>query len=227
MAALAPLAVLLLLALAACAGGTTTARAPTPTPPLAATATPALLYQADWSRGLAGWNASAGWSIVNGAPQSDTGNGRSLTIPYQPSTPDYTVEFDLQILAIPQDGGFYSLNVAPTTSLSGYRTGVFSLRKLGVTRPNGDHPTIFTSIEPEDAMDPNTVANSVKDFEPGDSTRTYRVEVAGSAALLYADGRFFTSAASTVSPHLAPGPLVLQCGGVAVRVTGIRVYSAP
>lgn len=216
------------LLLAACAGGSTTvAHAPTPTPPPAATATPALLYQADWSHGLAGWNASAGWSIVNGAAQSDTGTSRALTIPYQPTTPDYTVEFDLQVLAIPSDGGYYGLSAAPSASASGYGAGVYSLRAPGVPRPNGDHPTIFTVIEPQDAQDPSTIANSVKDFEPGDAVRTYRVEVSGNAALLYVDGHFFTSAQSIATAHLSAGPLSITCGTVAIRLVAVRIYAAP
>lgn len=213
----------MLFALAACGGAATT---PTPTRPPAATATPPLLYQADWSKGLAGWNATTGWSIVNGALQSDTGDARSVTVPYQPSTGDYTVEFDLQVVNIPRDGGYYSLNVAPEASLSGYRTGIFGLRQPGMPRPNGDHPTIFTYIEPQDAQDPSAIASSVLDFEPGDGTRTYRAEIRGNAALLYVDGRFYTSAESTQSPHLATGPLNIICGGASIRVTGLRIYSA-
>lgn len=210
---------------AACAGQST-ASAPTPTRPPAPTATPALLYQSDWSHGLTGWNATAGWSIVNGAPQSDTGATRALTIPYQPSTANYTVEFDLQVLAIPHDGGYYALRVPPSASASGYGAGVYSLRAPGESRPNGDHPTIFTLIDPQDAQDPATVANSVKDFEPGDAIRTYRVEVTGNAALLSVDGRFFTSAATTATPHLASGPLSITCGTVSVRLVAVRVYAA-
>lgn len=214
-----------LFALAAC-GGASTAATPTPTASPAATATPTMLYQADWSKGLAGWNATAGWSVVNGALQSDTGDKRSVTIPYQPSTQDYTVEFDLQVLDIPRDGGYYMLTATPSASLSGYSAGVYSLRQPGVPRPNGDHPTISTLIVPQDAQDAASVANSVKDFEPGDSVRTYRIMVQANAALFYVDGRFFTSAESTQSKHLAPGPLNIICGGVSIRVTGLRIYSA-
>lgn len=219
------LAAIILLALAAC-GSASTAATPTSTRTPAATATPTLLYQADWSKGLSGWNATAGWSIVDGALQSDTGDARSVTVPYQPPTQDYTVEIDLQVVNIPHDGGYYSLNVAPSASLSGYRTGIFGLRQPGVPRPNGDHPTIFTYIEPQDAQDPSSIASSVLDFEPGDGVRAYRVIVQGNAALLYVDGRFFTSAESTQSKHLATGPLNLICGGVSIRVTGLRIYSA-
>lgn len=216
----------LLFALAACSGGST-AIAPKPSATLPApTATPALLYQADWSKGLAGWDATAGWSIVNGALQSDTGNARSVTIPYQPSTQDYTVEFDLQVLDIPQDGGFYMLTSTPSTSLTGYSAGIYSLRKPGVSRPNGDHPTISTLMVPQDAQDPSSIANSVKDYEPGDGVRTYRVMVQGNAALLYVDGRFYTSAASIQSHHLSVGPLHILASGVSIRVTGVRIYTA-
>ena len=219
------LVAVILLAVAAC-GGATTAAIPPPTRTPVATATPALLYQADWSKGLAGWHATAGWSIASGALQSDTGDKRSVTIPYQPSTSNYTVEFDLQVVDIPRDGGYYMLTAAPSASLSGYSAGIYSLRQPGVPRPNGDHPTISTLIVPQDAQDASTIANSVKDFEPGDSVRTYRVMVQANAALLYVDGRFYTSAESTQSPHLATGPLDIICGGVSIRITGLRIFSA-
>ena len=72
-----------------------------------------------------------------------------------------------------------------------------------------------------------SAGRTIPDFEPGDTTRTYRVDIQGSAALLSVDGRFFTSAESTQSPHLAPGPLAIVVGSVAVRIAGLRVYSAP
>ena len=219
--ALALLLATTLFALAACGRPA----AATSTPPPKATATPAVLFQADWSHGLEGWNASAGWSMVNGAPQSDTSDDRSLTIPFQPKTADYAVEIDLQLVEIPRDGGFYTLNADPTAALSGFRAGIYSLRKPGVARPNGDHPTISTNIDPLDAQDPSGLANSVKDFEPADGVQTYRVVVQGSAALLSVDGRFYTSAASTQSKHLSTGPLHFKCGGVALRITGLRILS--
>src|SRR5260370_26400024 len=72
-----------------------------------ATATPVVLYQADFSQELANWNPSPGWTIVNGALQSDGGDKRSVTIPYQPASHDYAVEFRLRVVSVPVDAGYF------------------------------------------------------------------------------------------------------------------------
>lgn len=211
------------LMLAAC--GSTIAAGPTATPQPKATATPAVLFQADWSHGLSGWNATPGWSIVNGALQSDTGDPRSLTLPYQPTGPNYAVEFTLQIVDIPRSAGYFSLDGEPTSSLSGYRAGVFNLLVPGITYPNSVHPTITTTINPADAQDPASLTSSVHDFEPGDSAHDYRVVVEGSSALLYVDGRRTTSSSSIQSAHLSTGPLRFSCQWVEIRITSMRIMS--
>src|SRR5437763_1487430 len=74
-----------------------------------------LLYQADWSHGLAGWQASEGWKVMNGALQSNGGSKLSITIPYEPTVPNYAIEFRLQIVNVPENGGFLTLSADPTT----------------------------------------------------------------------------------------------------------------
>ena len=50
---------------------------PTPTPLPAGT----VLYQADWSHGLAGWPGAQGWKVVQGQLESDNSGSATFTIP--------------------------------------------------------------------------------------------------------------------------------------------------
>jgi len=222
---MAAFASILALAVMFAACGSTTAAIPTATLRSQATATPTVLFQADWSRGLGGWNATPGWSIVNGALRSDTGDARSVTLPYQPSTPDYAVEFTLQILDIPRDAGYFSFDSEPSATQSGYHAGVFNLLVPGITYQNSVHPTITATINPGDAQDPASLTSSVHDFEPGDRAHDYRIVVQGTSARLYVDGRLATSAATIQSAHLSTGPLRFKCGWVSVLVTSLRIVA--
>lgn len=60
------LVIALVVPLSGCASTSLTAIHPTATP----TAVPVLLFQADWSQGLARWSATPGWTIVPEAPLS-------------------------------------------------------------------------------------------------------------------------------------------------------------
>ena len=194
------------LALAACASATTTPptatpyRSPTPTP------TPSVVYQADWSLGLTGWHATPGWSVSGGALVSDTGNKRTFTIPYTPTSVSYIVEMRIQLLKIPATGGQFFLHGVPASGADGYYLGIFGLRAPG-PHPFADHPTITAYIDPEDDQDPNAIANSVHDYEPGDLYRTYQLTISGSAALIALDCHNFSYAESTVTSLLTTGPL--------------------
>ena len=83
-------------ALAACAPSQSVVKTPTAT----AQPTPAsrLVYQADWSHGLSDWMATPGWTVSGGVLVSDTGSDRQITSPFRPTTPDYAVEFRVQLI---------------------------------------------------------------------------------------------------------------------------------
>ncbi len=97
----------LFFSLGACSAGTSSTtvpphvtvpatRHPSPTP----TPLPAgiVLYQADWSRGLAGWQGTQGWKVVQGQLETDSSGSATFTIPYRPPVSDYAVEIRLQIV---------------------------------------------------------------------------------------------------------------------------------
>lgn len=233
--ALALLAVFGSVVLAACASTsapTDVANCPPVTPPAAtsaaatsgALATPTLLYQADWSRGLVAWQASPGWSVVNGALESDTGDGRVITVPYLPPTAEYQVIFSVQILSIPRSGGQFALRTAPQGCDAGFDVGVVGLR-VGSYRPNGDHPISIVYLDPQGAQDTNSARNNTHDYEPGSSARTYAVSVQGAQATFFVDGHYFGSANSGISTRLAHSPIRLTCSGVAIRVSTLRILT--
>jgi hypothetical protein len=181
-------------------------------------------FTADWSQGLSGWQATPGWTVTNGTLESSTATGLALTIPYQPPAGTYTVEIDLQVVSVPANGGYYRLEVPASPSADGYSAGVFNLRAPG-PRPNGDHPTITTGIDPTGDQDSTSGDLPVADFEPGERVRTYQIEVNSSSVSLYVDGHFFVVASSTKSAPLATGPLRLAVSGAQVRITGLRVIA--
>jgi 3-keto-disaccharide hydrolase len=210
--------------LASCGGSSSVTTTPTLTTPTL-TATPAVLYQADWSRGLTGWNASAGWTVVDGVLQSDVGSERSVTIPYQPAGPDYIVEFQLQVVSVPVTGGYYDLYAPPTPDANGYESGVYALQAPG-PRPANVNPTSHATIDPPDAQDPLASRNSLKDFNHGTGWRTYRVEVRGPRVSLIIDGRPNTQGSSAQTAHLSTGPLQLICSNVEIRVRMLRILAS-
>src|SRR6266702_4613080 len=71
----------------------------TPSPSPTSSPIPTVLYRADWSQGVNGWSGGTQWSVNNGILMS---NGSSLgeeyyiAAPYQPTSPNYAVEAQLQ-----------------------------------------------------------------------------------------------------------------------------------
>lgn len=222
---LASVALVLLatLLVAACGSASVTVR-PTPTHAPQPTATPTVLFQADWSHGLAGWQATSGWSVANGALQNSLGAERSFTIPYQPPVAAFAIEVDLQIVN-PTKGGYFIIDVPAGQDGDGFQTGVTGLRAPGGVRPNGDHPTIRTLITPLYDQDTTVNIRSQTDYEPGDQVRAYRINVDAKAIQMYVDGRFYVSGDSTRGPHLASGPLVFRVAGALINVTGLRILA--
>ena len=208
------------LALLLVACGTTTAP---PAKTTAPTATPVpagqLLFQADWSHGLAGWQASAGWKIVDGDLQSDTSPALSLTIPYQPATSRYAVEYSVQVISVPKQGGYFKLVADGAPGKDGYHAFINELRP-SASQIFSIHPNESVTIDPvsdQDAM------QQISDYEPGNQVHIYRVEVRGAMVEFYIDGQRRSSASSAQTPVLSTGPLRLLCSGAVIRVSILRI----
>src|SRR5438876_291028 len=91
----------LLFSLGACSAGTSSTTVPPQASVAAAkhlspTATPlpagTVLYQANWSHGLAGWQGTHGWKMVQGQLESNSSGSATFTIPYRPTVSAYAVE---------------------------------------------------------------------------------------------------------------------------------------
>jgi hypothetical protein len=94
------LCALLALTLAGCATGSPTANHPgaTATPP--ATATPKILYQADWSGSASQWSLAPGWRLSPTGLANDGSSATSVYLPYTPSASSYTIEMVIQLNAV-------------------------------------------------------------------------------------------------------------------------------
>jgi hypothetical protein len=179
---------------------------PQPTPsPSPSPLPPGVLYQANWSAGMAGWVGTGEWTPQPGRLVSDgsgTG-GDSVLAPYQPASPDFAVE--AVIRAINPNGGCYFGIVGRSTSQGHYTAGFNSGRAtIGSTRTG-------------------VIAGSA--FDPGTGSHSYRAEFRGNRITLSIDGSAVTQA--TDSDFLASGQIGLASAACQIEVSGYRVLSLP
>jgi hypothetical protein len=218
--------VLLIAALASLAAcGSTAAIVPTATSaPTGPTATPVpagtVLFQSDWSKGLDGWQASDGWTVRNGLLEMDGQDDRTLTIPYLPVARNYDVTFQVQVVSVPEDGGYFRLHAMPTPTASGY---VAQVSHLLTPTPhlNGDHPTATVTLDPIESQDPAT--QHATDYEPHNMMRTYHVEVRGNAVRFATSTSTLSAAVAIKEDPLSHGPLKIECGLASLRFGQIRI----
>jgi hypothetical protein len=226
--------VLLLFSLGACAGGTppTTVRPQTPVPATkhphpSPTATPLpagiVLYQADWSHGLAGWQGTHGWKVVQGQLESNSSGSATFTIPYRPTVNDYAVEVRIQVVrSVPPHGGYFLISAPKSPGKDGYHAGVLDL-KGSAPRPFGDHPQSQVYLDPGDDTAPGS--GIPQDHEPGSGWHTYRVEVQGKEASLLDYGVQIGSAGTDVTDFLSNGPIGFSSKLVILRVSSLRILT--
>ena len=215
---------LLLSALIACSSGTAQQATPTqfsasPTP----TSIPAntVLFQSDWSKGLDAWKTTSGWKVKNGSIESDLSDKLSLTLPYQPTVANYAVEYRLQVVSVPKDGGQFQLVADQQATGDGYSADVLGLLTPG-PHPHYIHPLAEMLIEPGDSMESDP---QLLDYEPTADWHVYRVEVQGRRASFLVDGRAISRASSTRTDSLSRGPIHLLSHGAILRVSSIRVLT--
>ena len=219
------LLVAMLASLAAC--GSTAAHAPTATPTATpahwATATPGtVLFQADWSKGLDGWNASDGWTVRDGMLEIDGNDNRSLTIPYQPAVRDYAVIFSVQVVDEPQDGGFFRLVADPTPTSPGFHAEVEGLQ-TNLQHVNGDHPHALVQLDPGDVQDPHSYRPI--DYEPKNRVFNYHVEVRDSSVRFATDKASLSAATALKDVPLSHGPLRVECGLAFLQIGPIQIVA--
>lgn len=215
----------LAVSLAACspASASTSAPRPTQTHPTPTTLPPGTqLFQADWSHGLTDWQATKGWKVVGKTLESNLSDN-SITVPYKPTVPNYTVEVSLQVVSVPHDGGGFLITADKAPGKDGYQARVLGLLTAG-QHPYATHPLSEVAIDPgEDTAEaPGT---QTIDFEPGPNWRTYRVEVREQVVRFFADGTQMSRATSEQTSFLSSGPIHLLCNGVVIRVDSFRITS--
>lgn len=186
------------------------------------TPTPAVVFQADWSKGLAGWQASPGWSIKDGALQSDIGDNRTITIPYLPVSGNYAVEYSMQVID-PRDGGECDFLAPHTAGSDGYALRLWNLLARGHVQ-FALHPQFGMTIDPVGKVgeDPENYG-AWGDYEPGPSARVYRLEVSGPTVSLTIDGRRYQSVTSAYTSSLSRGPLAFTCSLASIRISAITI----
>lgn len=216
--------------LASCAPGQSRVKAPTAPAQASATIIPSatvttrLVYQADWSHGLAGWTATPGWFVSGGALQSDTGSDREITSPFYPTTPDYAVEFRLRLISVsPTAATEYALNADSSSGADGY-IALFDHVMLHQCM-FACHPHEAIYIDPMVDQDVGTGTIQIHDFEPGTRWLTYRVEVRGPQATLLINGHIASSARGDKTLRLSAGALHFYCTGVELRMSDFKVYA--
>lgn len=220
----------LIFSLGACSAGTSstavppatsvpTAGHPSPTPTTLPSGT--VLYQADWSHGLAGWQGAHGWKVVQGQLETDSSDPLTLTIPYRPTVTDYAVEIRLQIVRLlQQNGGYFTIFASKAPGKDGYQAGVLNLEG-SEPRPNGAHPQAQVFIDPASSMAPGS--GLPIDYEPGFKWHTFRVEVQGNEARLLDDGVQIGRASSEQTDVLSNGPIGLSSELVVLRISSILI----
>jgi len=187
-------------------------------PPVSPTVVPGtLLYQANWSKELSGWQGSAGWRASGGYLQTNEGESLSITAPVHLAVSNYAVEFQLQVLHLSQNGGYFLFTAKKSPDKDGYVAGVLNLLISG-PRPFGSHPQAQVYLDPTSSSSMQTI-----DFEPQFQVRTYRVEIRGPWVRFFVDGSAVSDATSSRTAHLSNGPLNLLCTKVALRVSHFRI----
>ena len=219
------------LMLAACSSGTPTPPSPsasatrttiahtTPTTPAVPSGT--VLYQSDWSHGLDGWQASAGWKIVQGVLQSNLSDNNFITSPYMPTVPNYAIEVHFQIVNIPQNGGYFTVSADRTQQKDGYTVGILGFKGPG-PRSQFANPEVNSYIDPLNDMDSRPV---LSDYEPGSVWHTYRVEVQGPQVGFFIDGLRKSFATSSQTNFLSNGPIHLKVALAIVQISSVRIVA--
>jgi len=195
-----------------------------PSPPSTPLPAGIVLYKADWSHGLVGWQGTQGWRVVQGGLETDSSDSAILTIPYRLSVSDYAIEIRLQIVHLLSENGASSFSIfaIKAPGKDGYNAGASNLRD-SVTRPFGEHPQSQVFLDPSS----DTAQNSGLPvaYFPGSGWHTYRVEVKGNDVRLLSDGVQIGNASSQQTDTISNGALGLSSEKVILLVSSIRILT--
>ncbi len=197
--------------------------AATPRPTIAAVPRGTMLYQADWSHGLSGWQASGGWQVMHGQLEVNAQAMAAIVIPYKLTMTSYAIEVRIQVVRLlHENGGYFSIFAQKVPGRDGYQAGVSDLKGTG-PRPNGSHPQAQVFIDPTSSTTAGT--GMPIDYEPGWQWHTYRVEVQDNQARLLVDDVQIGTASSNKTDILSNGPIGLSTEQTVLRVSDLRVIA--
>lgn len=197
---------------------------PTTTIHLSPTNPPAgiVLYQADWSHGLNGWQAH-GWKVVQRQLETDANGISIFTLPYKPLVLNYALEIRIRVVRLVKlSGGLFSLVAPRLPGKDGYTAGVNNF--VGsATRPNGSHPAAQVFLASSAA--PVQGTGRPIDYEPGLGWHTYRVEVLDNQVSLLSDGVSLVSVSSSQTDTLSNGPIEFKSNLLILRISSLRILT--
>jgi hypothetical protein len=184
-----------------------------------------VLFTAKWLRGLANWQHSQGWSIAQGQLQANSVPETTLTIPYIPTVPTYTVEVQAQIVRVLKPlANEFTIGVEKASESDGFTAGFTDLHQyLPQEQPDPSFYTGFIQIIPDHL--PPQLQVLERDYVPGTIWHTYGVTVQGNEADLSLDGHVTIRSMSSEAAFTR-GPLVLKSEGLLLLISSLRITAA-
>ena len=173
-----------------------------------------VLYEANWLDGADDWPTTFGWSafggmLINDGSSADMSGWKSnwTAAPFEPQTPDYAVEAEIQMVRDPGCGSFGLVIRGEHGSLRGYQTLVHNCGyKLLVLQ------------------DPD-VELARRDYSSGSDWHLYRVEAEGNVIRVFVDGiQVFEE---TDNRFLSPGRVGILSDRTQINVRSFRVLAMP
>jgi 3-keto-disaccharide hydrolase len=170
---------------------------PSPTPPQPSPPKPGtVLYQADWSGGMNGWNGSDDWQPSNGTLTNNGQKGGSISLaPYSPgdhNIANYAIEAQIQFLRYSDAGNLGGLDsfgiIARSDGQNGYTFAYCA--SAGIASCGSNSHEMFISNGNQN------IAEYAVD-QPDTNWHTYRMEVNGNNIKVFIDGRLFLKGTDT------------------------------
>lgn len=176
-----------------------------------------VLYRADWSHGLDGWQGPGAWTVVGGQLETNSLTNTSIVVPYRPVVANYAIETRVQfarVLVNIHNGFIIYADDQP--GKDGYEAQMYQFALREPSLPPPGYADIAT-----DKLDMSAGFQQI-DFVPATNWHTYRIEVQGNQATLFVDGTWVSRSTSTLNA-LSNGPLGLQSMGFALRVSSFTI----
>ncbi len=193
---------------------------PSPSAVMSVASSGTVLYEADWTGGLSGWTGPSDWKTLNGMLLNDGTNEsiQPIAAPYQPPTPDYAIETEVQILkaAYSPPGHSFGLVARYTGENESYTAGV---REDAV----GNKLAGIADLSARWGPDFTEGVGTSQVFDPGEDWHTYRLELKGNTLKLLVDGSVLVQ--GTDNRFLSAGRVGLWSQGYQLQVRSFKVIA--